>query len=280
LGCVSTWDGGEAMFKFGQNWSDYVKRVGRPEITEAVRGLARLLGAEVSGKSFLDVGCGSGIHSLAALELGAREVVAFDVDPHSTAAAEELLSRYAKAGGRWRVYRTDLFEVAATEWGRFDIVYAWGVLHHTGDVRRAIRHCATLVAPGGMFAIALYRKTWLCWLWRAEKRWYARAKPSAQAAARRFYLGLFALGLWITGRSLKRYAENYVGNRGMSFYHDVHDWLGGWPYESLTPTEVNRIMCGLGFVRLRSFVRNGRLFGRDIGLFGSGCDEYVYALPG
>lgn len=265
------------MFKFGQNWSDYVKRVGPAEIMEATRGLARLLmGAEVKGRSFLDLGCGSGIHSLAALELGAREVVAFDADPDSTAAAEELLSRHADKS-RWRVLRSDLFDIEASDLGRFDVVYAWGVLHHTGDLRRAIRHSATLVAPGGLLAMALYRRTWLCWLWRAEKRWYARAGPRTQAAARRAYLCLFTLALRITRRSVESYAGEYVRNRGMSFYHDVHDWLGGWPYESITSAEVDRIMCELGFVPVRSFVRKGRVFGRDVGLFGSGCDEYVYA---
>jgi SAM-dependent methyltransferase len=267
-------------FAFGRNWLDYAKGVGEEQIVQATRGLERLLGdAALREKTFLDIGCGSGVHSVAALRLGARRVVAVDVDPDSVAAAEALLARYA-GSHEWYVRRADQFGLDAQSDGTFDVVYAWGVLHHTGALRRAIRHCATLVAPGGLLVVALYRKTWLCWLWKAEKWFYARASLSVQATVRWFYLRLFSLRLRATGRTLRSYAESYIGNRGMSFWHDVHDWLGGWPYESMAPPEVERIMTELGFAAVRSFVQPGRVLGRDLGLFGSGCDEYVFQRPG
>jgi SAM-dependent methyltransferase len=271
---------GVGRFAFGRNWLDYAKGVGEEQIAFAIRGLERLLGdVALREKTFLDVGCGSGVHSVAALRLGARRVVAVDVDPDSVAAAGALLARYA-GSHEWHVRRADLFELDPRRDGQFDVVHAWGVLHHTGALQRAIGHCATLVAPGGLLVMALYRKTWLCWLWKAEKWFYARASLSVQATVRWFYLRLFSLRLRATGRTLRSYAEGYIGNRGMSFCHDVHDWLGGWPYESITPAEVERIMTYLGFVAVRSFVRPGRVLGRDFGLFGSGCDEYVFLRSG
>src|SRR6185312_67209 len=110
--------------------------------------------------------------------------------------------------------------------------------HHTGAMREAVQKAAQLVAPGGLFVFALYRKTRLCRFWRREKRWYAAASPRAQRTARAIYAALFRAGLIATGRSFTRYVANYKSARGMDFEHDVHDWLGGYPYESITPAEV------------------------------------------
>lgn len=266
----------EPRFAFGQNWRSFAETVGPTHITEAVRALREFLGdGALPGKRFLDLGCGSGIHSLAALRLGAAEVLAVDIDPDAVATTRALLSAGA-SGSNWSVVEADLFELDPSDVGEFDVVYAWGVLHHTGQLFRAIRHVSTLVKPVGLLAMALYRKTWLCPLWRLEKWWYCRASPRSQALVRWLYVRLFALRLFLTGRRLSTYVENYPAKRGMSFWHDVHDWLGGYPYESTTPQEVDALMCDLGFVLVRSSVRKGRVFGRDIGLFGSGCDEYLY----
>ena len=90
------------------------------------------------------------------------------------------------------------------------------------------------------------------------------------------YVTLFRLGLRLTGRRFADYVDAYRGNRGMNYYHDVHDWLGGWPYESISPDEVATRMTGLKFMPVRIFARKGRFWGRGSGIFGSGCDEYVY----
>lgn len=134
-----------------------------------------------------------------------------------------------------------------------------------------------MVGAGGRFAFALYRRVWMDVFWRWEKRWYAHASPQAQRRARAICVALFRLGLWATGRSFTRDVNDYRSNRGMDYYHDVHDWMGGWPYESILPAEVDRQMRALGFIAKRVQARQGRWWGRTTGLFGSGCDEYVYA---
>lgn len=265
----------ESHFAFGKNWAAYAEKITQAEIVEAERGLQRLLGERLEGLRFLDIGCGSGLHALAALRLGAREVVAVDIDADSVATTQAVLSRWAPAAN-FQVEQQSVFELTPEKLGRFDVVYSWGVLHHTGDMRRAMRQAAALVGEGGRFAFALYRRIWMDWFWRREKRWYAHASAHAQARARAFYRLLFRLGLAVTGRSFERYVAQYRSNRGMDFEHDVHDWLGGWPYESVSPAEVEQEMRALGFVPERVFARKGRLFGRDPGFFGSGCDEYVY----
>ena len=133
-----------------------------------------------------------------------------------------------------------------------------------------------MVREEGLFVFALYRRIWMDWFWRHEKRWYTNASSRAQAMARAVHVALFRFGLRVTGRRFAEYAQSYRSNRGMDFDHDVHDWMGGWPYESITRGEVERIMLRLGFAPVQVHARKGRLFGRDPGVFGSGCDEYVY----
>jgi len=220
------------------------------------------------GKRFLDIGCGSGLHSLAALRLGAGEVVALDIDPDSVATTRELL-RVNASGQRWSVMERSIFDPEIGSIGSFDMVYSWGVLHHTGAMHRALRAAGALVAPGGQFIFALYRRTPLCWFWKIEKRWYAGASQAAQARARAIYVGVFRL---MKRGSFNDYVANYGQVRGMDFYHDVHDWLGGWPYESISPAQADRLMEQLGLRQIRVFL----VPGRATGLLGSGNDEYVY----
>jgi 2-polyprenyl-6-hydroxyphenyl methylase/3-demethylubiquinone-9 3-methyltransferase len=164
---------------------------------------------------------------------------------------------------------SSIFDPRIGSMGRFDVVYSWGVLHHTGAVHRALRAAAALVRPGGQFVFALYRRTPLCWFWKIEKRWYAGASAAAQARAQAMYVRVFRL---LNRRNFKDYVANYAQVRGMDFYHDVHDWLGGWPYESISPAEVDGLMQQLGLRQIRAFL----VPGRALGLLGSGNDEYVY----
>jgi 2-polyprenyl-6-hydroxyphenyl methylase/3-demethylubiquinone-9 3-methyltransferase len=137
-------------------------------------------------------------------------------------------------------------------------------------MREAVAAAARVVAPGGLFAFALYRRTTLCGFWRHEKRWYASTTPRAQRTARAVR---DAASAWFSCNRAEFSAlrGNYQGSRGMNFMHNVHDWSGGHLYESISPSEVNDLIRGLGFAHVRSFTRPARL-----GIFGSGCDEYVY----
>jgi 2-polyprenyl-3-methyl-5-hydroxy-6-metoxy-1,4-benzoquinol methylase len=262
-------------FSFGQNWASYAEQIGKQELTAAKEGLRRLLGGvTLAGKRLLDVGCGSGVHSLAALELGASEVVAVDLDPRSAKTARMLLAKYAP-NAPYRVEESSVFDLNPDILGRFDIVYSWGVLHHTGDMDLALRRATAMLNERGEFLFALYRRTLICPFWRVEKRWYSRASRSSQRLTRQAYLALFVLGLWATGRGYAKYKADYHKARGMDPYHDLHDWLGGYPYESISKKAIDHLMSELELTHVRSFVRKG--FSTRFGLFGSGCDEYVYA---
>jgi len=243
-------------------------------LEQAVQSLRRLLPeAEIQGRTFLDVGSGSGLSSLSALKLGAASVLALDFDPASVATTTRLLSRFA-ADGEWRCLQASVLDLSASEIGHFDVVYSWGVLHHTGSMWRAVEAAAALVAPGGTFAIALYRKTPSCERWKAVKRIYSRAPRWAQMPARFLYSAVLLLALTLNRTNPVHYVRSYSRTRGMSFWHDVHDWLGGYPYESASSEEVHSRLGALGFEVRREFLKPP-----NRGWLGSGCDEYVFSRP-
>ena len=269
----------DSHFAFGENWSAYAELIDGQRVAAAEADLARLLGShDLSGKRFLDIGSGSGLHSLAALRLGAQSVLAIDLDADSVATTSAVLSRFAPSS-LWSARKASVFDLRPTDVGDFDIVYSWGVLHHTGDLDRALSCAAALVAPKGIFAVALYRRVWMDWFWKTEKRWYAFASPKSQSWARRIYTAAFSSALLARGSGIRSYRKSYFENRGMSFEHDIHDWLGGWPYESISAGELDTQMFAKGF-RPRcppsAGISSVRRANRRIGLFGSGCDEYLY----
>jgi SAM-dependent methyltransferase len=262
----------DSHFAFGENWASYAKLVSEARITQATERLRHLVGGQLDGKRFLDIGCGSGLHALAALRLGAASVLAIDLDPNSVATARQLLQG-AAAGKSWDVQHGSVFELSAATVGQFDVVYSWGVLHHTGDMYRALRCATSLVGRDGRLVVALYRRTPLCWLWKLEKRWYAKASRRSQSVARRLYIATFrTLYVLVKRRSFSSYVKDYSQQRGMDFEHDVHDWLGGWPYESASIAQLERFMRQLG---LRQERRHLAPFASS-GILGSACDEYVY----
>jgi SAM-dependent methyltransferase len=261
----------EKLFEFGKNWASYAALVGEREIEEAKKGLLRLVPAEsLRGRSFLDIGCGSGLHAVAAARLGVSAITAIDIDPDSVATTRALLERNG-VSVPWRAECMSVFDLDPQKLGRFAIVYAWGVLHHTGNMMEAIGRAASVVEPGGLFAFALYRRTAMDWFWQREKRWYARAAPRLQRIAKYGYLSAFRIGCAVRGIDYRNYVASYRSLRGMDFYHDVHDWLGGYPYETAAPSEIAHTMAALDFTAETIFAQP-----RARGLLGSGCDEYVY----
>jgi 2-polyprenyl-6-hydroxyphenyl methylase/3-demethylubiquinone-9 3-methyltransferase len=261
----------DSHFAFGENWKAFVETLSEESIAEAVRGLAKLFPAdELRGRDFLDIGCGSGLSMLAALRLGAKSVAGIDIDPNSVDAARAVLTRHA-AGQTWHVQVNSVFDFAPENGQAYDVVHSWGVLHHTGDMWPAVRNAAALVAPKGYLALALYRKTPLCGFWRVEKKFYTRSGAAVQTAIAAVYRGIYKVALHATGRTPAAYINAYKSARGMSWSHDVHDWLGGYPYESVTPQEVSAVLGELGFDEVRSFERPAAVQG----LFGSHCDEFV-----
>jgi SAM-dependent methyltransferase len=261
----------DSHFAFGENWKAFVETLSEESIAEAVRGLTKLFPAdELRGCDFLDIGCGSGLSMLAPLRLGAKSVTGIDIDPNSIEATRAVLTRHA-AGQTWHAQVTSVFDFTPENGQTYDVVHSWGVLHHAGDMWPAVRKAAALVSPKGYLALALYRKTPLCGFWRVEKNFCTRSGVFVQAAIAVVYRGIYKVALLVTGRSPAAYISACKSARGMSWSHDVHDWLGGYPYESVKPQEVSAVLGEVGFDEVRSLEKLAAVKG----LFGLHCDEFV-----
>lgn len=220
-------------------------------------------------KKFLDIGSGLGLFSLAALNLGVREVLAIDIDEDSVQTTQAVLDQFSP-NKAYQCQKMSVFDLNPEELGKFDIVYSWGVLHHTGDMYAALKKGATMVKSQGHLLVALYKKTRFCEFWKKEKAFYTKAPKVLQKFVQLIYLSLFVVSYLIKKQNPFSYIKNYASSRGMSFSHDVHDWLGGYPYESISPEGMEDFSKEMKCKIIAQWLQPG-----GSGLLGSGCDEYL-----
>ena len=258
-------------FAFGANWHRYLHLIDDSRIAEAEQSIVAMLDRDdLQSLTLLDIGCGSGLFSLAAHRLGAQ-VISFDYDSESVACTTELKRRHSADSGSWRIFQGSILDrVLVDELGNFDVVYSWGVLHHTGDMWRALKNTCYCVADNGQMFIAIYNdQGWRSRNWLAVKRFYNRCPAGVQrlveiAAAVRL-LGPTVLRDLLTGRPLQS-LRNYKSTRGMSPWYDVVDWVGGYPFEVAKPEQIQNFCRNLGFQLVREKTVGG----------GHGCNEFVF----
>lgn len=260
-------------FSFGKNWSRFLEHLNDDRILEAEKSLKEKLGCEnLNGKVFLDIGSGSGLFSLAAYQLGAK-VFSFDYDQDSVNCTKYLQNKYAANDARWSVEQGSVLDKNfLKKFGKVDILYSWGVLHHTGHMTLAFENVAELVNGGGHLFISIYNDQG-----GASNRWkwIKKTHTKAKLPLKKIIVLLCAIRLWGPTflkdfirhlNFFKTWNEYKKNNRGMSAWHDVVDWVGGYPFEVAKPEEVFNFFKAKGF--------DLQLLKTCAG--GLGCNEYVF----
>jgi 2-polyprenyl-6-hydroxyphenyl methylase/3-demethylubiquinone-9 3-methyltransferase len=259
-------------FAFGANWSRFMECVDERRIKAAEDSLIEMTrnADSIAGRTFLDAGSGSGLFSLAASRLGAARVHSFDYDANSVATTAEIKRRFRPASPAWTVECGDILNRDYVDsLGKWDVVYSWGVLHHTGRMWEAIANACDLVAGGGLLFIAIYNdQGWKTRVWKKIKRLYS-ANVLGRAAVLAAFIPYWTMrgagGDLLRFRNPLRRYRDYRSERGMSIVHDWIDWLGGYPFEAARPEAVFRYVTDRGFT-LRNLMTCGNL----------GCNQFVF----
>jgi 2-polyprenyl-3-methyl-5-hydroxy-6-metoxy-1,4-benzoquinol methylase len=260
------------QFDFGQNWSEFSDNAATQErVAQARAQFASLMGdIELNGRSFLDIGFGQGFSLLSALALGAR-VAGCDINPKCHEVIDRNRALFPEVGtGTILLHVGSILDAAAvaalrgmpgSEGRGFDVVHSWGVLHHTGDLRRALTNAGSLVRPGGHFVVAIYNRHWSSRPWHTVKVLYVRSPGWLQ----RTLVALLYPVIWLAKLAVTRRNPASM-DRGMDFYYNVVDWVGGYPYEYASITEMEEICRPMGFSLVRSIAAN----------VPTGCNELIF----
>ena len=249
-------------FNFGENWQNFSSgSLDDAKFAEAVKSLSTLIGKDsLINKTFLDIGCGSGIFSIAASHLGVRKVVGIDISKESIDTSKANKNKFASQNNIEFIHKS-IFDEDVAGLGKFDIVYSWGVLHHTGKMWEAIDNASKLVDDKSILTIAIYNKHWSSGAWGQIKRIY----NWMPMFGKKIMIWLFYLVIALA-KFIKSGKNPFKKRRGMNFYYDVVDWIGGYPYEYATKDEIIKYLEARGFRCIKSTQPP----------MPTGCNEFVF----
>lgn len=257
-------------FSFGQNWLEYNQNwLTEEKLNQAKEHFDKLCGGiDFTNKKFLDVGFGQGLTLFLASQKQAQ-CQGIDIDPKNITAFEVAKKKLGSVEKNLAPIQVQVASILDAQFvtqnhEAFDIVYAWGSLHHTGQMYPALKNCLSLLKPGGYFVCAIYNRHWSSGTWHWIKKNYNRSPH---------WLKKLAIGLLIPPIFLAKWLVTFKNplkmKRGMSFYYDVIDWVGGYPYEYASAEEMFAFFKKNSLKKIRWQKAN----------VPTGCHEYVFQKP-
>ncbi|MDC1073056.1 class I SAM-dependent methyltransferase [Gammaproteobacteria bacterium] len=232
------------MFDFGENWKHYSNAVLTQnhisEAEEAFETLTREI--DLKSRNFLDVGFGQGLSAFLAAKKGAN-VTCLDINlkcEEALKSTEKFFDSSVKKNINLNIgsiLDSSIIKKFKNDFPRgFDVIHSWGVLHHTGNMNQAFFNCASMLAEDGFLIIAIYNRHWSSPVWRVLKRIYCNTPVIGKKILITFFTPIIFLAkLIVTGKNPLRSA------RGMDFFVDIVDWVGGYPYEYASVVEIEEI---------------------------------------
>ena len=260
------------QFDFGSNWKEFSAKALSPEKIQQARNDFQTLmaGINIRGVTLLDIGFGQGLTLLISTELGAI-TAGCEINPISIEVLEFNKQKFPKIKDCSIPIITgsildpkiisDLKKVDFLHGNLYDIVHSWGVLHHTGNMWEAIKITSDLVKPNGHFIISIYNRHWTSKIWLLIK-WLYNKSPQIikKLLVYTFFPIIYVAKYIVTGKNPAK------SKRGMDFYFDVIDWVGGYPYEYATKDEIAKYVENLGFKCLRCISAT----------VPTGCNQFVF----
>lgn len=237
----------DTKFSFGRNWKEFIEvNFSEERVNVSKKHILSFLKLnDLKGKYVLDIGCGSGLSSLAMFRSGVEKLVSFDLDPEAVETTFKL-KELSGNPSNWEVFQGSILDdQLIKKIVPADIVYSWGVLHHTGKMWEAVENASKLIKSGGCFYLALYTTTTDSDYWLKVKKIYNSISEEEKVWMQHWYIVNYTmLPTRLAGGDPASIIEQYKKNRGMDFFTDIKDWLGGYPFEHASIEEV------------KSFVKN------------------------
>ena len=248
-------------FKFGENWLKFNKLINYKKILQATKSLKKY-NIKFKKKSFLDVGCGSGLFSLAASTMGCNKIYSIDVDNSSIKSTQIVRNNFKKKSLNWKVEKVSLIgDNFKKKCFNYDIIYCWGVAHHTGNMFKAFKNLSDVAKLNSYLIIAIYNdeglKSKIWWLIKFIYNFVPQGLKKLYA----FFIMSIIRKLYVIIRLLftLKFNELYSflkkktkRTRGMNKEIDIMDWVGGYPYEYIKFNDLKKYFIAKGFKVIKS----------------------------
>ena len=232
-------------FSFWKNWQNFLKKINDENIDKAKEIILKFLWDEniIKWNTIIDFWSWSWLMSLAFLELWVKEIISIDIDDYSIECAEYLREKYKYNKKKWKILKGSVLdENFIKSLPKVDMLYSWWVIHHTWDMWKWLDLMLNLIKDNWYFYTAIYNDSnfileWTSKFWLKEKRIYSKYK-FLRYIIKPIYTFYYITWLIIHWINPIKYIKNYSFSRWMSFWNDIEDWLGWYPYEYATFDEI------------------------------------------
>ncbi len=161
---------------------------------------------EIVGREVLDAGCGTGIFTIIFANKGARKVIGIDISEGSLNTGRMLKDKFELSNVEFR--KEDMLNLPFKD-NTFDIVWAWGTIHHTENPYQAMNELIRVLKKNGTFFITLYKKTKLTFIHEIIRKILIKTPKKSWT----FLSKIMAFFLWLVVFFFKRREKSRKGEK-------------------------------------------------------------------